>query len=405
MIDPDEALTLVVEATVPRRRRALPVDDSCGLRLAEEVRADRAYPAFDRAMMDGYAVRVADAGRTVVVTGELAAGGVSPRSFQQGECIEIMTGAICPPRAEAIVPKECAHRSANRVSLPKHIEPGQHIAPRGSECEAGSLVLRPGDVVTPLAVAVMASFGRKEVLVTPRPTVGIIVTGGELVATGAEPAAGQIRDSNGPMLAAMAAELGLDRPAALRVEDKIEAIVEAVRALADRDLILLSGGVSMGSYDLVPDALRVFGAEIVFHKARQKPGKPLLFARREDQLFFGLPGNPLSCHFCFHRYVSAAVRVMLGMPGVRQVCCGRLTEAIRPKAERTFFVPAAASLDRQTRSWCLVPMPGVTSADVFHSCRANCYVHVPAGRNPIPAGDELSFSWLAGRQKLSWNCV
>ena len=184
MIDPDEALQRVQQAAVPGDPCAMPPGDAAGLRLAQDVNADRDYPAFDRAMMDGYAVRLADAGDTVEVTGEIAAGTAPQGSFGPGRSVEIMTGAPCPAAAEAVVPRENTTRSGDRVTLPRRLLPGQHIAVAGSECAAGATVVRHGDVVTPLAVAVMASFGVRQVRVYPPPSVGIVTTGAELVGPG-----------------------------------------------------------------------------------------------------------------------------------------------------------------------------------------------------------------------------
>jgi len=280
MIDPDEALRLVLEAAVPREPRRVPLVDACGLRLAETIRADRAYPPFDRAMMDGYAVAAADAGSTVEVRGEVAAGDVPGGRVEPGRCVQIMTGAPCPPGTEAVVPREETRRDGGRVTLPRNIQAGQHVAPEGSDCAAGSVILKAGDRVTPLAVAVLASLGRETVVAVPPLSLAVITTGAELVPVGQPVRPGQIRDSNGPMLAAMARDLGIPAPRHLHADDRLATIVHALEETADRDVVLLSGGVSAGNYDLVPHALARHGAEIVFHKVTQKPGKPMLFARR-----------------------------------------------------------------------------------------------------------------------------
>jgi len=395
LIDPDEALRLVLHAAQRRRPRPMPPVEACGLQLAESIRADRDYPPFDRAVMDGVAVRTCDAGTTVTVAGEVAAGDYVTTEVVPGSCLEIMTGAACPVGAEAIVPKEEIHRDVDRTTLPHEIEPGQYIAPKGCECRQGTTVLQTGRTVTPLAVAVMASFGVESVEVIPRPSMGVITTGGELIPPGREPAPAQIRDSNGPMLVAMARDMGVDRPPHLHAEDCIEAIVSALKEVADRDVIVLTGGVSVGTYDLVPAALEAYGAEQVFHKVTQKPGKPLLVAKKGQQLLFGLPGNPLAVHLCFYRYVAAAIRAMEGKPPTREPIAGRLAEPIEPKTSRTFFVPAHADrAEGDAPRWRIHPLPGVSSADVFTSSQANCYARVPPGTAAIPAGEILELTWI-----------
>ena len=394
MIAPDEALGLVLQHAARLPSRTVPLADACGLELAEPVLADRDYPPFPRAMMDGFAVRAADVGSEVRVVGEIAAGQSAPTDVTEGRAFEIMTGAPCPPGTEAVIQKEHVRKKGDSVQLPGRIMRGQHIAPQGSECRAGELVLRPGQIVTPLAVAVMASFGMKAVRVTPRPTLAIITTGAELIPPGQEPGPGEIRDSNGPMLVAMARDLGIDRLVHEHAEDSLDSIDAALEKAAASDIILFTGGVSVGNYDLVPQALRIVGAEVVFHKVRQKPGKPLLFARKNAQLVFGLPGNPLASHLCFHRYVAPAIRQLDGKTAVADPVFGKLTSPVQSKSGRTYFVPAHGARDGQTGDWKIHPLPGVSSADIFASCNANAYVEVPPGYVEIPAGDTLAFTWI-----------
>lgn len=397
MISPDEALEMVLREARPCLPRAVPLGEACGLRLAESVVADGPYPPFARALRDGYAVRASDAGKTVRIAGEVAAGEVAAASVAEGVCLEIMTGAACPAGTEAVVPNEQVSRDGDHVTLPLQISPDQHVALPGSECRAGQVVLEPGATVTPLAVAVLASLGRKEARVVPRPSLAVITTGGELVAPDEEPVLGQIRDSNGPMLVAMARDLGLSAPPHLHAADREEAILAALEQAAPCDVVVLTGGVSVGRYDLVPASLKAYGAELVFHRVSQRPGRPLLLARKGAQLLFGLPGNPLGVHFCFHRYVTAAVRQMEGKTAVADRRWGRLTAPIEHRGQRTYFVTARAERGGPPgHQWRVHPLPGVTSADVFGSCGANCYAELPPGQDVVPAGALVSFAWIAG---------
>jgi molybdenum cofactor synthesis domain-containing protein len=397
MISPDEALELVLREARACPPRAVPLGEACGLRLAEAVVAEGPFPPFARALRDGFAVRAADAGKTVQIAGEVAAGEVTAASVVEGICLEIMTGAACPAGTEAVVPKEEVSREGDRVTLPETISPCQHIAQPGSECRAGQIVLEPGATITPLAVAVLASLGRKEVRVVPRPSLAVITTGGELVGPGEEPAWGQIRDSNGPMLAAMARNLGLSPSPHLHAADREESILATLQETAAYDVVVLTGGVSVGRYDLVPEGLKTYGAEIVFHRVSQRPGRPLLLARKGARLLFGLPGNPLGVHFCFHRYVTAAVRQMEGKPAAAEPCLGRLTAPVEHRGRRTYFVTARAERGGPPGDeWRVHPLPGVTSADVFTPCGANCYAELPPGEEVVPAGAVVSFTWIAG---------
>jgi len=395
MIKPDEALRLVVDAVPSNPPRMVPLAEACRLQLAEPILADRDYPPFHRAMMDGYAVRADDAAKTIEVVGEVAAGHDVRTAVESGKCLEIMTGAPCPPGTEAVVPKEHVRRLDDQVVLPERITPGQHVAPRGSECRASQPVLEPGQTITPVAIAVAASFGLNSLRVIPRPSMAVITTGAELISLDEDPRPGQIRDSNGPMLVTMARDMALEPPAHLHAEDRLEAILEALAEVAGRQIVLLTGGVSVGTYDLVPQALERYGAEVVFHKVSQKPGKPLLFGRKGPQLIFGLPGNPLACHFCFHRYVAAAIRCTEGKHPVADPVLGELARPVQPKRGRTYFVAALARRRVEAEpNWMVHPLPGTSSADVFSSAGANCYAELPPGKTPIPAGEAIRFTWI-----------
>jgi molybdopterin molybdotransferase len=348
-------------------------------------------------MMDGYAVRLADARGAVPVATEIPAGTTWDGVLVDGSCIAILTGAPCPAGTEAVVPKEHTRRQGSDVLLPAEITPGQNIAAVGSECREGQRILSAGTCLTPLGVAALASFGKESVRIVPRPSVAIITTGGELVSQGDVTQPGQICDSNGPMLVALAMELGLAAPRYLHAGDTMAELRQVLESSKDADIVVLSGGVSVGTYDLVPQALAEIGAETVFHGVKQKPGKPLLFARTARQLFFGLPGNPLSCHFGFHRYVSAAARKMSGLEGPPHILHGVLTAPYHAKGDRTHFVLARAEPALQSESaWRVAPLPAVSSADIFHAGLANCCLEAPPNR-PLAAGDACRFTWLGNR--------
>ena len=422
LITPDEALALVIETAQTLDPQTLAVADACGLTLAQPIAADRNYPPFPRSMVDGFAVRVADAGQTLPSAGLLPAGAVWEGELPAGCCLQILTGAPCPPGTEAVVPQEDVAQRADQVAFPAEIRRGQNIAPLGSECRAGQVVMSPGDLVTPLAVGVMASFSQAKVRVIPRPILGIITTGAELAAAEGPLGPGQIRDSNGPMLAALTRAEGIEPQQTAHVADRLEAIGAALQAAADWDIVVLTGGVSVGTFDLVPQALAEYGAETVFHGVQQKPGKPLLFARRAPgdpvpgkntassgcrvpagrrQLLFGLPGNPLACHLGFHRYISAAIRKLSGRPPYRAQMQGELTVAPRlVKSGRTHFELAWAEfINDRAPQFRVRMLPGVSSADIFHGCQANCYVELRCEESPPSAGKTCMFTWLGRWQE------
>lgn len=390
LVDPDLALRLVVDATSELAPRPTALARALGLVLAAPVRADRDYPPFDRAAMDGVAVKVDDAGKQVRVRGEAAAGHEATGAVEPGVAVEVMTGAPCPPGTEAVVPREDLTANVQGFVLPAHVKPYQHVAGRGSECAAGAAVLAPGDVVTTIGVAVLASFGVAEASVIPRPRVAVVVTGDEIVPPGKPVGPGQIRDSNGAMLSAMVAEADAELTSLRFAGDSPGALREALRGPPDADVLLLTGGVSAGKYDLVPAALVEAGFELVFHKVQQKPGKPLLFGHRVGQLVFGLPGNPLSVHLGFARYVLAALAKMRrrALPGPQR---GELTAPLNVRGERTSFVLAQAR--RNGAALEISPLVGRGSADVFASARARVYLRLDPGAHALPAGAPVEVTW------------
>jgi molybdopterin molybdotransferase len=385
MIDPTSALDLVLENTDLRPGVSLPLSEALGCILAEPVVTDRDYPPFDRAMMDGVAVHAGDAGTTVKVIGEVAAGTRFDRKIEPGTCVNIMTGAPCPENTDTVVKEEALQRSGDEVTLPEKIAVGKNIDRRGSERPAGAEVLDAGDEVTPLAAAVLATVGRTEVKVRAWPRIGLITTGREVVEPGAAPKPHQIRNSNGPMLAAMAARCMIER---FHADDTEAALHESLERAGHCDVVLLTGGVSAGKYDLVPGQVEQYGAKILFHKVLQKPGKPLLFARNDKQLIFGLPGNPLAVHFCYHRYVQAAIRVMTGRPGRIAALEGVLAEAVGNKGKRHTFMLARAEEGKVT------PCRRVGMADLFTTVKANAYLYLPPGKREWSAGEPVEFNWL-----------
>lgn len=391
-LDPEEALERVLSEVEKAPSKSVSLEGALGLALAEDVRADRSYPPFDRAMMDGYAVRRADASREVTVTGTVAAGHESDLVVREGSCAVVMTGATCPAGTEAVVKKEDVQERGHTVLLPSNLSQGQHIAAEGSEFTADTIAVEAGTQITPLAIAILATFGHREVAVIPPPTAVVITTGDELVAADEAVGPTQIRDSNGPMLVALARSFGVAAPVQDHARDTEQSLDEVLERAADADFILLSGGVSMGKYDLVPQALARFGAQPIFHKVTQKPGKPLLFATRKGQLFFGLPGNPLSSHFCFVRYVGPAIRKRMGLAPSSPRALGTLTADLNVKSSRTLFTLAQV---RQTpRGFQVTPLVGKGSADIFCGATANAYLRFEPGPHALPEGSTVSFSWM-----------
>ncbi|GMV99611.1 MAG: molybdopterin molybdenumtransferase MoeA [Candidatus Hydrogenedentota bacterium] len=394
LIDPDTARDLVLRHALPRAPLSLAIDQTIGLQLTEDIRADADYPPFPRAMMDGYAVRLLDAGRVVKVIGESAAGHPCDFVVGAGEAVAIMTGAPCPRGTEAVVPKERVEDAEEGVRLPLDIKPMANLMPKASECARGDVILRAGDWITPLALAALHTFGIRHVRATPRPTAAVITTGDELVPSHMSPGPAQIRNSNGPMLSGALRLLGVEDVLVLHANDDSHAFSAALDQARPRDLIVLSGAVSAGKYDTVPQALQTYGATRVFHKVSQQPGKPLLFAVNESQLIFGLPGNPLSCHLGIHRYIAPAVRKILGMPHEPDATEGILTAPVAAKDTRTLFQLVCAHAD--DAGYRVNPTRGKSSADLYSGALANAMIRIEPGQGEIAAGTKIRFEWLLG---------
>lgn len=391
---PDRALALVVEHAPAPTARPVPLALAAGLVLSEPITARVAQPPFAKSMMDGVAVRLSSAGRRVKVVGVIAAGDVPDFELGPEQCAEVMTGAPTPAGAEAVVKVEDIRRDGDRVTLPAVIHPGQHIQPRGALCEFGDEVLAAGSVLTPTAIGAAIAAGADKAVVAVPPALTLISTGNELAPPGATLGAAEIHDSNGPMLAGLARAAGAGTVRRLHAQDTDEALAAAINQAADADILVLTGGVSAGRYDLVPAVLARLGWQIVFHKTSQKPGKPVLFARRGPQLAFGLPGTPLGCHLGFHRYVATAIRIHLGQPSARPNLRGFLTAPQRRQGRRTFFQLARAT--QVGGRWLVQPLPWRGSSDVVGIGIANAYVRVDPDGPDLPVDAAVSFEFIDG---------
>jgi molybdopterin molybdotransferase len=392
VISVEEALEIVL-----REARVLPaeevaLDEALGRVLAEDVRSDLDLPPFDRSAMDGYAVRAADVASAPValeVVGEVPAGRWPDREVGPGQAIRIMTGAPVPLGATAVQPVEKTRPLDEfRVTILAPIAEGANVAPRASEVRAGDVVLDRGRVLDPAAIAVLASAGRARVPVGGRPTLAVLVTGDEIVDVTARPGAGQIRNSNGPAVAAQARLAGAKVRVLGVAPDRQDAIAAALGEGLTADVLVVSGGVSAGEYDLVEPALLDRGASFLFTRVAIKPGAPLVFGRRGGTLVFGLPGNPVSTQVTFDLFVRAA---LLKMQGARVVSRPRvaveLLGAVKNRAGRKAYVPARV----RSASGRLVarPLRSTGSGDLVAHARANALVVMDAERTKAEAGETV----------------
>ena len=398
MISIDEARSRILARTWKNAPVSLPVTEAVGLVLAQPASSDIDSPPHDKALMDGYAVLAADVPRRGVeleVGERIVAGQVPTQSLRLGTAAQIMTGAPLPAGADAVVMVEQTHLVDGATPVRVRIDAdqvrcGQHIMRRGASVQCGATVLEPGRMVRPVDVGLLCEVGCAAVSVRRRPRVAVLATGNELVPPQRRPAAGEIRNSNGPMLCALArsersevVDLGIAR-------DEIDALRPAVAQGLACDVLVLSGGVSAGVLDLVPGVLEQLGVERVFHKVQVKPGKPLWFgvyeADQRKALVFGLPGNPVGSFVCFGLFVVPALRQMLGRADVvTEPRIARLTHDHRHLSDRPTYFPAYVTRTAQD-ALMVTPLAWEGSADQRALGAANCLALFPPGERTFVAG-------------------
>ncbi|MEW6208468.1 MAG: gephyrin-like molybdotransferase Glp [Acidobacteriota bacterium] len=398
MISVDEALHIVLSRVAYLGSERVRIDDAMGRVLAEDVRADIDLPPFDRARMDGYAVRSEDASVAPVrlrAAGEIAAGDLMTEKLRAGEAVKIFTGAPIPQGADAVQKVEVTESDGETVLIKEAVRRGQFITPRASEVAAGETIARRGREIGPAEMAVLASFGYSTVEVARKPRAAVISTGSELVEVSAKPTAAQIRNSNSYTISSYAERAGAMVTNLGAVKDSFEdtrkALAEASRS---KDVVITSGGVSMGDYDLVKAALEDLGAEIFFDRVRIRPGKPTVFARLDDTFFFCLPGNPVSTSVTFNVFARTALRRMQGeddplLPIVRAV----VAHPISDSSSRRSFLPARLFIEEaQARA---EPLKWGGSSDLVAFMRANALIIVPEEAHEIAEGETADVLALA----------
>ena len=386
MISVAEALQIVKEQTRRLGTEQVKLPESLGRILAEDVVADSDLPPFDRSQMDGYAVRAeetTDAPVRLRIVGESAAGKGWHQEMHEGEAVRIMTGAPVPAGSDAVQQVELTHELKDNtvVELLKGVEIGRSIVKRGSEITKGETVLRSGGPITAAMLAVLASFGYAEVEVGRKPKVSVLATGSELVAVDQEPGQDQIRDSNNYSIGAYAERAGavIDR-LPLTGDDTFALKAVIARAAENSDVVITSGGVSMGVYDFTKAALQELGAELYFERVALRPGKPTVFARLPNgTIVFGLPGNPVSVSVTFNLFARTA---LLGMQGASETTLkeelGMLAKPVKGTLDRESYLPAQLTTNDDGQL-VVFPLKWGGSSDFVSFALATALFVIPAG--------------------------
>jgi molybdopterin molybdotransferase len=406
MLTVSEALEKIITEVSVFSPQEVALKDALGSTLAENVVSDLNNPPFNKALMDGYAIRAEDITEgfaRLKVIEEVAAGSVPSRPVQKGEATRIMTGAPLPEGAVLVVPfEESVYEESTGQELTGTVElkaskrtAGSNMMPEATVLKKGDTVLKEGTVLQFQELGALAEIGKSKLKVYPPPEISVLATGDELVEVSVQPIEGQIRNSNETMLVAqienvgaVANRLGIAKDVQEKIEEKI---IQGLKS----DILLLSGGVSAGKLDLVPAALKKCGVREVFHKVKLKPGKPIWFGayqkkNKQEEIktcyVFGLPGNPVGSMICFELFVKTAIRSLMGItPPVPQIVQAKLENEYSKKGDRELYHPCSLKNESGMNSVSLIRWQG--SADLQSTVKANAMAVFPAGDRIYHPGD------------------
>ena len=398
LISVEDARFIILDAVARGPVETVRLQDAQGRTLAESVHSKRDLPPFDNSAVDGYAVRakdLTDAPASLRVVGKGQAGAEPTYEITPGTCAEIMTGAPLPAGADAVAPVEWTEPvDEDQVRIRRALVPGRYVRSAGKDIRAGDQAVEAGTAVTPPVVGMLAMVGAAKVPVHAVPSVAVIATGDELVEVDETPGPGQIRNANAPALAAQVRSAGGCVHGVYLARDDKADVRRVIEAAREADVLVFSGGVSVGVYDYVKQVLDAMGMELLFWKVRQRPGKPLAFGLLDGTPVFGLPGNPVSSAMCFEQHVRPALAKMLGRKALLRPRHPAVLSADTPKVEGLhYFARGVAEFGKGRKLY--VRDTGPQASNLYSSVvKANCIIHLPAGlRDPAP-GTEVEIEWL-----------
>jgi molybdopterin molybdotransferase len=369
----------------------LGVHGALGYVLAQDLSGDRDYPPFDRATRDGYAVRAAEsiAGAFLKCVGEMKAGDALTEPLAPNACLQIMTGAAVPSGADAIVMVEYTRREGDEIHFQQTATPQQNIVRKGSEAAKGQMLLHSGARLGYAELGLAAQIGAVKLRCAKKPRVAILSTGDEIVPVDATPGPFQIRNSNSVSLSAQVREAGGDPVILGNASDRVENLAENIQCGLQEDILVLSGGVSMGKYDLVEEVLKTLGVKFHFDAVAIRPGKPAVFAMHNEKPIFGLPGNPISTMVTFQLFVAPAIDILSGaqarpLPFLKAA----LAEPLKEKPGMTHFLPALVQWTAGAAK--VRPLSWKGSGDTVTMAQANCYLVIPSDVETLSAGENVN---------------
>ncbi|MDP6543300.1 MAG: molybdopterin molybdotransferase MoeA [Phycisphaerae bacterium] len=400
-ISPRKAWGIIRSCVKPLGSIRKPLGEAFGYCLAQNVRANRDMPPADRSAMDGYAFRAADLSGypcNLQLVGEVAAGSSSHPQIRPGCCAAVLTGANIPPGSDTVVKIELTSLDDGTVSIIEPVKPFMNVRKRGEEAARGDVLLGEGTVLGPAEVGVCATVGLANPKVRRRPKIALLCTGAELRDVSQSVAPHQTRNSNGPVMQAILADAGFDSVTHEIVPDDPQLTIDALKhATETADVTILTGGVSVGKYDYVPDAVKAIGARVRFYKIQMKPGKPLLYATRgRNGHIFALPGNPVSVLTSMYAFVLPALRRLSGLSEEECLISLRLplTRKIKSKSGRSLM--ALARIVYRRSGPAVTPVESVGSADISAASSADGVVVIPAESTEVTAGSIVEFQpWRA----------
>jgi molybdopterin molybdotransferase len=388
----EQAQHLVIEHSRRRAPAFAPLGpELLGLVLAEDVTSDLDMPPYDKALVDGYAVRaeeLADGEAELEVVEEIIAGTPPRCEVTPARCARIMTGAMIPTGTDAVVMFERTQAvGEERVRILERVKTGQNILPQGKEMRRGDKILQAGTKLRPQELGLLATVGKASTLIYPRPVVAVLSTGDEVVEPSENPGPGQIRNSNGTMLMGQITRAGAMPRYVGIARDTLDSLRPLVAEGLNADVLLLSGGVSAGKLDLVPQVLEELGVTPIFHKVAMKPGKPLFFGVKHDTLVFGLPGNPVSSLVGFELFVRPALRRLMGKEPGTELMPAKLAIDFAHRSDRPTYHPA--KLQASGDGWQATPVPWFGSPDLRALAGTNAFVRFEAGERSYRRGDDV----------------
>lgn len=386
MISVEEARKLIGDYISPLKPVLKPLQEAADHILSEDITAAFDIPAFRQSSMDGYAIIFDDVHEELHLIGEMAAGTAQKLTISIGQTSRIFTGAPLPEGADTVVMQEKTSKKDDRISFDdERLLRGANVRQIGSEIRTGELAMAKGDLLSPAALAFLAGIGVSEVMVYPKPSVAIILTGNELQQPGLPLQFGQVYESNSFSLAAALRNEGIFNVELLKAEDSLETLTAVLKeALVRNDVVLLTGGVSVGDYDFVLQAAANCGVNQIFHKIKQKPGKPLFFGKKEDKVVFGLPGNPSSVLNCYYNYVVPALNQLSNKAKSIRSIQAELTHPYQKPPGLTHFLKGNYEDGKAT------PLGAQESYRLSSFAQANCLIQLNEGQENFVAGETIN---------------